>query len=275
MTDDNKIFTKSQVKFQLRVIYKIRNISARKKYSPIWKLVMTLWIGVDYIDNHYNIVGIENFQVKLMRQFNHLEFIQFIRLSRKAHWVVGIPCHAVYRDILQCQLNTSFKDCHLILKQQYAYDYYRYQFCLLYLGRQWQKDIWRVARVSRDYLQEYLIRYDLIAHQVKIIESEAEAIWIWIYALFKDNRLGAVIYQHGAQIYAFIGKNDLLLDHVVDNDLDSLFAQLGTLSYLIHWICFFNLPHHDVHGYEIKIIDVDVIWRMSMALAYRGVSVGL
>lgn len=236
---------------------------------------MTLWIGVDYIDNQYRIVGIENFQVMLMKQLNHLEFMQFILQHRKAYWVVGIPHHAIYRDILQCQLNSSQKDCHLILKQQYAYDYHRYQFCLIYLGRQSQQDIWRVARVARDYLQEYLIRYDAIAHQLKVIESDVEAIWIWIYALFKDIRMGAVIYQQGSQFYALLGKNDLLLQFVVDGCLEKLFSQLVVSSYPLKWICFFNIPTQLVQDYELKNINVDVLWRMPMALAYRGACVGL
>ena len=213
---------------------------------------MTLYLGVDLIDNQYRIVGIENDEVVLRNELKHFEFMKFIRLYPKAKWVLGIPHHAVDTEILRCQLNTSQKDCHLILKQQYAYDYHRYQFCIIYMGRQCQQDVWRVARISRDYLQEYLIRYHWISNHLNIIESDIEAIWIWIYAVFKDDRFGALIYQQGTKIYAFVGKNELIVNHVVDSCVERLIEQIRLLSFPLQWIFFFNLPSQVNHGFEVK-----------------------
>lgn len=243
--------------------------------SPTWKRDMTLWIGVDYIDQHYIVVGIEQFQIMFQKRLSFSELNQELLNHSHGIYIVKIPGHAMTTQNVACHLNSNMKDCEDILKHEYGSTYHQFVFRFFYLGQQFQQDIWRVARVSIHYFQEYMIRYGSFAHKIQIIESDLIAVWLWIYVQFKEDRIGAVIYKQGEKIQALIGRNELIVEQITDSCLEKLIGKLDLISFDVQWICFFNVPVLKLPRYEIKCLDMDILWRMPMALAYRGACFGI
>lgn len=230
---------------------------------------MTLWIGVDYIEPWYYLVGIQNLQPIFFKKLSFEQWISHPLTTANHHWVVKIPAHEVDLDKVKGEFYSP-NDCLQILKQQYGSSFVDYQFSVFYLGLYQGIPYWSIARVPKATIQEYLCRFKPIIKNIDVLELDMRVIWLYVFHLFKNKQWGCVFYQQRGMFYALLGKQEWLMAIHSSCSLEQLKNKILVDYPWIVWTCCFNdVPKIDTPWVSYEI-EMDSIWRMSFALAFRG-----
>lgn len=230
---------------------------------------MTLWIGVEYDAPWYYLVGVCQSKPIFFKQLSPEEWMGHPLIQEPHQWVVSIPIHAVALEDYNGPISST-DECLTMLKQRYGAEFTNFNFSEFYLGLKNGRPYWSIARVSKVYLQEYLLRFENINRKIAVIEWDVCAIWLYIYYQFHMLEWGCVFYQQKSLFYALLGRQERCCTILSENNIHNLVHQVHQEYPWVGWCCFFSdIPNVDVPWIQFEI-GFDSIWRKPLALAFRG-----